>query len=773
MISTTGGYNDLLQTLLKEAKNTLSEDDVEAFCEAVQKAPHIVELDSHPSKYLRAAEENITDAASRLALFWKVRKTVFGDRYLLPMSVTGEGTLTEKDIKILKTGFQAILPGPSKDDALIFFNHTNPISHRGEVKMERFRSMFYLLWIVAKEGKSLKYIRYSEKPTTTKTRVAMFRDMCNSLPFPYPIIFLDVSLPPPGAKRMFEQMANALLQHTVGKGFWGKSFKVVYETKKEILNELVQKHKIPKECLPTIIGGTWEYSNVETWLLRRQHVERALLQSLEQKPSPVASAPTACHSHSPLRAGHRLPLAKRSIRPQFGKESPTDDSKPPCKPPPTKLEQLSQAAMQMKDLPAPQEAQGPHDKEVTKGHNDSSFPKHKMFRSESSSISDDLGKDAKKQRHFDDYKILLQRKKRKREMDIEYSRKRRAREKRQEDDLRATCAELSEKSAALRAEEKRLTGFLNEAKWKISVIEGVKKSRSQPKAVVPTAASAQLSQPSSGPSVHGLDLMSLVRQQSSTTTILDPRVQELQNAARNTVSLPATSNPAVASLLPELGHLLGSQATQRPLVETAAQRLQQNTATATTTGISNSAAALLQSLLDAQHQQSVPAASPQMQQFSRSVPLDSSMAGVTPALSLLGAQNFQGVAAGTPSQTQIQQLQQLLAANGQSNPSVSSRSLAAHFQPGPSTYPPASFLNGLNLVGGSQNPQQVTVPRQDSNAADVQALLAAISSNNTQATSHNIVPQAGQVANPPAPELASALGGLIQGSFNQAAHPSS
>ena len=48
-------------------------------------------------------------ATHRLALYWKHRKAVFGDRWLLPMTQTGTGALTRKAAEIVQSGFMALM----------------------------------------------------------------------------------------------------------------------------------------------------------------------------------------------------------------------------------------------------------------------------------------------------------------------------------------------------------------------------------------------------------------------------------------------------------------------------------------------------------------------------------------------------------------------------------------------------------------------------------------------------------------------------------------
>ena len=52
-------------------------------------------------------------AAKRLAMYWKYRKEIFGDRWLLPMTQTGNGALSDQDILFLRTGYTMVIKRPS------------------------------------------------------------------------------------------------------------------------------------------------------------------------------------------------------------------------------------------------------------------------------------------------------------------------------------------------------------------------------------------------------------------------------------------------------------------------------------------------------------------------------------------------------------------------------------------------------------------------------------------------------------------------------------
>jgi hypothetical protein len=62
-------------------------------------------------RYLKFEEFNPWEAARKVVDYWKVRVELFGeDRAYLPLTLTGDGALTEGDMEVFRTGVFMILP---------------------------------------------------------------------------------------------------------------------------------------------------------------------------------------------------------------------------------------------------------------------------------------------------------------------------------------------------------------------------------------------------------------------------------------------------------------------------------------------------------------------------------------------------------------------------------------------------------------------------------------------------------------------------------------
>lgn len=71
---------------------------------AVDLVPELVESESRLVDFLRTERYHPERAAQRLLCYWKHRKSLFGERWLLPMNQSGRGTLTYDDVAILRQG---------------------------------------------------------------------------------------------------------------------------------------------------------------------------------------------------------------------------------------------------------------------------------------------------------------------------------------------------------------------------------------------------------------------------------------------------------------------------------------------------------------------------------------------------------------------------------------------------------------------------------------------------------------------------------------------
>ena len=101
---------DLAVKGMKEALASIPEDQKSAYLDASERAPLIVETESPMSRFLLACDFNYWAAADRLVQYWNERKSIFQDRYLLPITIAEgvESALCEDAKDVIRSGSYAI-----------------------------------------------------------------------------------------------------------------------------------------------------------------------------------------------------------------------------------------------------------------------------------------------------------------------------------------------------------------------------------------------------------------------------------------------------------------------------------------------------------------------------------------------------------------------------------------------------------------------------------------------------------------------------------------
>jgi len=94
------------------ALGDIAEEDKRALLYALEHVPELVEIETHPTKFLLREDYNVHKAVKRMANHWKYRKELFGERAFRPMIISGDGALSPEDVECLKMGAIRILRGP-------------------------------------------------------------------------------------------------------------------------------------------------------------------------------------------------------------------------------------------------------------------------------------------------------------------------------------------------------------------------------------------------------------------------------------------------------------------------------------------------------------------------------------------------------------------------------------------------------------------------------------------------------------------------------------
>jgi len=288
--------------------------------EAMENALHIVHHESDPAKYVSLESGNISAAAERLMSYWQIRQELFGDRFLLPVSITGEGTLEEKDIELFKTGYLRFLPNTSTGAQAIFCRYTisgPAVTEDRDLPLRRTRCAFYALSIASQNDAPLFFLRYWDTPKwkrgPARVMVRMFAAM------PLRMAGLNILFAPPaGAGRLFKDSVVPFCAEFFGRSpfeYHGD----LSSSPKGFLKQL-EKRGFSKHGLPAALGGTWSQDFAD-WFDARLRLERSACGWPE--PSSWQTRSSKCKSGLPTANGNadnenndRDPAQKASIREQ-------------------------------------------------------------------------------------------------------------------------------------------------------------------------------------------------------------------------------------------------------------------------------------------------------------------------------------------------------------------------------------------------------------------------------------------------------------------------
>jgi hypothetical protein len=94
------------------------------YLEAKIKSPQLVENETNPIRFLTYEKWNVWAAARRIVKYWEWKRAIFGEhRAFLPiLDVTGNGAMSETDMKYIRTGVAVILPNDNFGNTVLYFN---------------------------------------------------------------------------------------------------------------------------------------------------------------------------------------------------------------------------------------------------------------------------------------------------------------------------------------------------------------------------------------------------------------------------------------------------------------------------------------------------------------------------------------------------------------------------------------------------------------------------------------------------------------------------
>jgi hypothetical protein len=265
--SVQGLSSEMLETGLAELEKAifaLPENDKGALLEARRTVPDLAEREAPPVRFLCFENYNPQAAARRLAAYWRMRSSIFGERALFPMDQSGEGTLSRDEVKIMTSGPLVILPFDSEGRSVVCYDSSRICDDSRDARL---RSAFYI-WSVVSENertqqdgcKCLMILREACQDSAVKECFILVRRV---LPVRFECINM-VNCPTESKEQVFSSSFVPIMKKLMGR-FAQQATVTFCKTKQELAQKLISEHEFSTEGLPKNVGGLWNYEQFSTW----------------------------------------------------------------------------------------------------------------------------------------------------------------------------------------------------------------------------------------------------------------------------------------------------------------------------------------------------------------------------------------------------------------------------------------------------------------------------------------------------------------------------
>jgi len=254
------------------------------YSEALECVPHLVASESKVIDILRTERWDPFKAATRLALYWKYRSQLFGDRWLLPMTQTGLGALSRDDIQILRTGYMAPIWQQQQEQ-----NHDTDHSNRRPAVVLADRSrlprtagiintrlQFYFATIFTNEqlqteGFIIIQVITSDRRPALETDPDNWKILGTACPMRIRGILIGQAYEE-GKERLIETYADEYKIITEYKT--GKTIPMVKGFSSREIYDLFHRYVgVDRNHLPPCLGGSYQYNEFVDWVTKRLTTE--------------------------------------------------------------------------------------------------------------------------------------------------------------------------------------------------------------------------------------------------------------------------------------------------------------------------------------------------------------------------------------------------------------------------------------------------------------------------------------------------------------------
>lgn len=228
----------------------------------------MVQAESNPLAFLRFKQFNVFAAARQIVLYWEYRGKIFGERWLHHLSAdTAEaGILNENDNRILESGWIAVATHPLSP-IVVILDHSRL---QGENAEACIRTVFYLCTVANRldlQSRGVYIIHRMTKHPLFPFHVTMLLLQMIKRAFPIKISKV-ICITSNQEDLLTSNLTKAYvrtIRNTVCSFFGQDVQQTVSVTDDKDAMKHLQALDIPKECVPTDLGGEWTYDKLFAW----------------------------------------------------------------------------------------------------------------------------------------------------------------------------------------------------------------------------------------------------------------------------------------------------------------------------------------------------------------------------------------------------------------------------------------------------------------------------------------------------------------------------
>eukprot|EP00977_Amphora_coffeiformis_P028165 scaffold34715_cov236-Amphora_coffeaeformis.AAC.1 len=247
---------------------------------AVKFVPGLVEKESPIIVFLRTDGFNPLLAARRLAAYWKYRREIFGERWLLPMTMTGSGCLSVDDINFISTAYNVVFQRTPEDGLLFLLDDTRLTKSDNELVNTRivfFYATLFTDYQTQVNGATVLFVVQSGSRPSLDLNPEGWRMIRNGLPMKFKQVLVARAHEPQQTGEGQQQLLDALVEQSA----------IAVQIKLQCFPEIVKAESLEgiagqlesrgcqKNLVPRCLGGLFDYTQFMGWLRERLLLENS------------------------------------------------------------------------------------------------------------------------------------------------------------------------------------------------------------------------------------------------------------------------------------------------------------------------------------------------------------------------------------------------------------------------------------------------------------------------------------------------------------------